>query len=261
MKKEIALLSVRCNRKAFSLVELLVVIAVIAMLLAILVPSLQAAKLKAKAVACSANLSNIGKAIFAYAGDYKDTIPFGPEAPPITGSNFYTVKGDVTSLLSLENSAPVGLGLLLKGYLSQQPKVLFCPGADQRSEADKQLAKFWKGQQSQSDYYYRHASVALISGTPQEYHIRLSSLGKNRNGIAISALVTDVQFIAHKSLAAFGIVTRTSHRGKLSNVLYADSRVVSQDNADKKLTVDIGGYPYDSLEKILRAFEFADTLR
>ena len=41
----------------------------------------------------------------------------------------------------------------------------------------------------------------------------------------------------------------------------ADGQVVRQDNADDRFTVDIGGYPYDALDKILKAFERADELR
>ncbi len=107
---------------------------------------------------CASNLHDVGVAIHAYAIDYDDTIPFGPEGLPMAGSNFYTATGNVTSLLSLYNGAPVGLGLLLDSYVAEQPKVFFCPGADQHSDADAQLARVGK-KQAQSDYYYRHASV------------------------------------------------------------------------------------------------------
>jgi prepilin-type N-terminal cleavage/methylation domain-containing protein/prepilin-type processing-associated H-X9-DG protein len=250
--------SIHSCRKAFTLIELLVVIAIIALLLAIVAPSLKKAKQKAQSVVCCSNLGSVGKAIYAYAADYKDTIPFGPKERPITGSNFYTVMGNVTSLLSLEDGDPVGLGLLLQGYLSDQPKVLFCPGANQPSEADKQLAKVGT-RQAQSDFYYRHASIAMLSGTPQEFHIRLNNLGKNSKGSPISALAMDTQFIAHPSLAPFGVVTRTSHNRKICNVLLADGRVVSHDNNDDRFTVNIGAHPYDSLVKILRVFEIADS--
>lgn len=187
----------RCTvrlQKAFTLIELLVVIAVIALLFGILLPTLRKARQQGQLVVCAANLHNVGLAIHTYSMDFDDTIPFGPEGRSITGTNFYTSKGNVTSLLSLENDgAPVGLGLLLDGYLSEQPKVLFCPGADQHSDADKQLALVGEDQ-SQCDYYYRHASVALISGTADTFHIKLSNLGKNRNGHSIATLVMDVQF-------------------------------------------------------------------
>jgi hypothetical protein len=237
--------------------ELLVVISIMTILIAVLVPALRQARMQARCAACAANLHQIGMAVHLYAHDYDDTIPFGPEGRPITGSNFYTVTGNVTSLLSLEDGAPVGLGLLLKDYLAHQSTVLFCPGADQPSEARVQLSRVGSAQ-AQSDYYYRHASVALLSGTPGAFHIRLSRLGLNRNGKPITALVSDIQFLAHPSLAAFQVKTRTSHQRKYSNILYATGHVTTLSNYNDELTIDVGTVPYNALEYILAMFELAD---
>ena len=244
----------------FTLIELLVVIALVAVLVGILLPALSGARDQARRAACAANLRQVGTAIYLYAHDHDDIIPFGPAGRPVTGSNFYTVTGNVTSLLSLEDGAPVGLGLLLQSYLAQQPTVLFCPGADQPSEAKEQLARVGTFQ-AQSDFYYRHASVALLTGVPKAYHVRLSSLGRNSNGKPIAALASDIQFLAHPSLAAFDVKTRTSHRRASSNILYAAGHVTTLSNRDDSLTVDIGTAPYDALERILAMFELADEHR
>jgi len=257
---ELHLFSDKDRRDGFSLVELLVVMATLSLLIAILLPALSQVRHQARRTACAANLRQVGVAIHLYADDYGDTIPFGPSGRPVTGSNFYTVTGNVTSLLSLEDGAPVGLGLLLEDYLAHQPTVLFCPGADQPSEAREQLDRVgWA--QAQSDYYYRHASVALLTGTPKTTHTRLSSLGRNSKGNPIAALVTDVQFLAHPSLAAFQVKTRTSHQRAASNILFAAGHVKTISNNDDELTVDIGNIPYDALEKILGMFELADDHR
>lgn len=246
------------HQHAFSLIELLVVITIISLLMGILLPVLSRVRYQADRVACAANLQQISMAIHLYAADYDDTMPFGPEGRPITGSNFYTTTGSVTSLLSLEDGAPVGLGLMLDSYLSHKPKVLFCPGADQPSEAEEQLARVGSSQ-AQSDFYYRHASVDLISGTPDTYHIRLSRLGRNSKGQSITALVSDVQFLAHSSLASFQVKTRTSHNRDSSNVLFADGHVTNVLNKDNMLTIDVGTSPYDALEMILDMFELLDS--
>ena len=244
----------------FTLIELLVVIAILSLLIAILLPALNQVKHQARRAACAGNLRQVGVAIHMYAEDFDDTIPYGPAGRPVTGSNFYTVTGNVTSLLSLEDGAPVGLGLLLEDYLAHQPTVLFCPGADQPSEAKEQLARVGQGQ-AQSDYYYRHASVALLTGAPNISHTKLSDLGKNSKGQTIAALVADVQFLAHPSLAAFQVKTRTSHQRATSNILFAAGHVRTVSNRDDKLTVDIGTAPYDALERILAMFELADDNR
>jgi prepilin-type N-terminal cleavage/methylation domain-containing protein len=252
--------TLKYRHAGFSLIELLVVIAIISLLMAILSPALSQARYYARRTICASNLRQVGVAIRMYAEDFQDTIPFGPTGRPVTGSNFYTVTGDVTSLLSLEDGAPVGLGLLLKRYLFEQPTVLFCPGADQPSEAKVQLAKVGSAQ-AQSDFYYRHASVALLTGTPNEFHVRLNDLGRNSKGRPIAALAADVQFLAHPSLAAFQVVTRTSHQRLSSNVLFAAGNVNTLSNRDDKFTVNIGTSPYDALERILAMFELADDYR
>ena len=59
---------------AFTLVELLVVITIIAMLLAILLPSLGQARERARRVVCMTNLRSIGQSIFVYANSNDDKL-------------------------------------------------------------------------------------------------------------------------------------------------------------------------------------------
>ncbi len=61
--------------KAFTLVELLVVISIIALLIAILVPSLQAARLLAKSMICLTHLRNLGTASNIYAPENEGFLP------------------------------------------------------------------------------------------------------------------------------------------------------------------------------------------
>lgn len=60
---------------AFTLVELLVVVAIIALLMTILVPNLSKAKVLTKRAACLANLSNLGKAAAIYQAEFGDYVP------------------------------------------------------------------------------------------------------------------------------------------------------------------------------------------
>jgi len=69
----------KCTRlrldSGFTLVELLVVVAVIAILAAILFPTFARAREKARQCSCSSNMAQIGKAFLMYASDYDDGIP------------------------------------------------------------------------------------------------------------------------------------------------------------------------------------------
>lgn len=67
--------SLRRNRRAFTLIELMVVVAIIALLIAILLPSLQSARAHAKAVTCATNLHHVGLAMANYLYSSRGTYP------------------------------------------------------------------------------------------------------------------------------------------------------------------------------------------
>ena len=102
-------------KHAFTLIELLLAIAMISILAALLLPALNGAKEKGRQTSCLSNLRQVNLAIRLYADDYADSLPVLPNPNPY----------------------PNGVGAfykqLVKGYLgltgpaSPSEKVFTCP--------------------------------------------------------------------------------------------------------------------------------------
>jgi prepilin-type N-terminal cleavage/methylation domain-containing protein len=64
-----------CRSRGFTLIELMVVVAIIAVLVAILLPSLGNAKEMTRRTVCASNLKSQGSALAVYAQQYSDRLP------------------------------------------------------------------------------------------------------------------------------------------------------------------------------------------
>ncbi|MDD2708347.1 MAG: DUF1559 domain-containing protein [Verrucomicrobiae bacterium] len=100
---------------AFTLVELLVCVALIGLLAALLMPALSAAREKVRQISCMNNLKQFGVAVHTYSNDYNESLP-----------NYHTGTFFWTSLL------PPYLGMTGGCTIANMsnPKWLKCPSAD-----------------------------------------------------------------------------------------------------------------------------------
>src|SRR3954470_2807169 len=113
------------KQRAFTLVELLVVIGIIAILVGILLPTLTRARDAAARTACLSNLRTISDLFRIYAVEYKDAIPIGYCGTPTPLKQFsyvLNINGGATP------HSVTSMGFLgLVGSLLKSPKVLYCP--------------------------------------------------------------------------------------------------------------------------------------
>jgi len=86
---------------AFTLVEIMVVVAIVGILAAILIPSAVGARERAARAACVGNLSAVSRGLLSYTLDQNARFPYTFETNPVTGQRFHwseaVFKGGYTS--------------------------------------------------------------------------------------------------------------------------------------------------------------------
>ena len=113
------------NRQYFTLLELLIVVAIIAILAGMLLPALHASMQKAKQIQCSGNLKQVIAAQQYYSMDFKDCF-----VRSVTADN--SVKYEAwMHLLAKDSDWKLGNKKIFPGYISS--KVFQCPAMDFRS--------------------------------------------------------------------------------------------------------------------------------
>lgn len=112
---------------AFTLVELLVVITIIAVLMGILLPSLAGVKATAWRIQCASRLSGIGRAFMAYTSDYHSDLPsveFSWDQDPVTRNTIQHYY------LTRRGAGWVHFGCLWGHGLIDNPYHLYCPATE-----------------------------------------------------------------------------------------------------------------------------------
>src|SRR4051794_18756912 len=79
-----------CRRRAFTLVELLVVVGIIALLLGLLLPAMSGARAQARMLRCMTNLRSLGQGMAAYVGEFSQ-YPLGDTSPADGGNALWPV--------------------------------------------------------------------------------------------------------------------------------------------------------------------------
>ena len=138
---------------AFTLVELLVVIGIIALLISILLPSLSRARQQAARVTCAAQMRDLVNAVVMYAGSNHGSLPEQRGyAPDVNSANYkvtqddsaFAMMGSISSAAfpDFENTDNfgdgAGLGKLFVGNYIKTPKILVCPSMQEKTVLNNQ---------------------------------------------------------------------------------------------------------------------------
>jgi len=116
---------------AFTLVELLVVIGIIAVLISILLPALRKARESANRAACLSNMRQIGIASALYAAQFKGRVPIGMQSRDTMINSYW-------AFINISGKAvPTGLGILFDTKCTTDGRIFYCPAnSDPNSQYD-----------------------------------------------------------------------------------------------------------------------------
>ncbi|NCO36758.1 MAG: hypothetical protein AUJ92_19460 [Armatimonadetes bacterium CG2_30_59_28] len=112
-------------RRGFTLIEMLIVIAIMAILAAILFPVFAKAREKARQAACSSNLKQIGLAVMMYISDYDQVLP-DPNPWYYMDTGSCVVESLTGKCSGRENSWQA----VIQPYLKNK-QILVCPSASE----------------------------------------------------------------------------------------------------------------------------------
>jgi len=198
----------RQNRRGFSLIEILVVIAIIAILAGILFPAFSAARGKARAVRCVANLRQLGNAFEMYASDYDELYPWArdvaDEAVPEQWSDYPYWQAWIPYMPRLQDA--------MDPYIRNR-ELWHCP-------SDKGFTEL------EDSGYAMDARPTCFAKWGASYFYRTEvGFRFTASGNMVDPTATNLCFDGHGSWHGHGLIRPE----KRWNILYADGHVKSAD--------------------------------
>jgi len=229
------------RNKAFTLIELLTVIAIIGVLAAILIPTIGKIRQSANRASCASNLRQIGIALSSYIADHKGRLPGYDSIPWQSGGNTYSSYGlnrTASATWYLLNGVPTtDLDSQLMNYLDFKRKagsgsvqgicpVFLCPANSSQPTSDSDT--------KYAPNYYLAPTVRTDAGITQ-YPFGYSSGNKraliynqiSSPGNAPALFDLDAAILTLIGAGAVNYAPSTCVHDSTRNVLYFDGHVAA----------------------------------
>ncbi len=210
----------------FTLIELLIVIAIIAILAGMLLPALNKARDTAKKINCTSNQKSCGTALTMYTGDYNSWFPL-----IVANSTYYPNTSDLgnvrTCFVAWAIAQYTGYKYTNSGN-TDSPKIMFCASADQTKAA----STTYNGKTYYRGNYLFQVSLGVTDYWNSDYNRKYYGGRKldktkfaSRHGIMWDA-DTNTQasyYLAREISSSKEMAKQASFRhAAFGNVLYAD---------------------------------------
>lgn len=235
-------ISTRGRKAAFTLIELLTVIAIIGILAAILIPTIGKVRSTAKKAACASNLRQTGTALLAFAMDNKaGGLPGYFKIVDKDGAGYRVsgANGVASPLYWADNGVPTRsvpgqlvpyLSTAVKGSGSKSGKIsiMLCPSNEtavstyDTSDPAPSYALSLKVRTT------RNTLVRPFTSDWNTPSLRLSDIASPRTAVAL--FDTDKEFITLVGTSAIGTAAPTAAHVNTRNVLFFDGHVASIDS-------------------------------
>jgi prepilin-type N-terminal cleavage/methylation domain-containing protein/prepilin-type processing-associated H-X9-DG protein len=169
-------------KPAFTLVELLVVIGIIALLISILLPALGRAREQANRIKCLSNMKNLGTALASYVAVNKGWMPIQIGTGGAFGSGVQDfMNPTVYDPATVTPANLTVLGTLYAWYLNKNAAMMVCPDATPATKYPAPVnnadapAPYSVGWVSASSYFPNNAACGFLNGG-NYYSRKISSI-------------------------------------------------------------------------------------
>lgn len=203
------------KKYGFTLIEMLIVIAIIAILAAILLPVLGRSRDRAKAISCVSNLKQIGTGFELYSNYYNGLIPPADPTKQYSGAS--------ENLLRDNTGKYRGVGLFIN-LLQLQPEIFGC-NMNEKARPDMVKKAIQSDGQVQSAFMYRQNSgkdEAVEREHPELKTANLEIRWVAKNNLFRGVVVDDSRYDSENAAT-----NTNAHNYKEINVLKGDGHVIS----------------------------------
>lgn len=222
------------SARAFSLIDVLVTMAVVALLIGVMLPGLSQARETTRRIVCASNVRQLGLGVAMYADNSQNRIPYSVFARPGHGVEESelgeTVVLRVEGYTTADGSAPSvpdfwdGLGLLFEGDYLPAPPVFYCP-SHSGDHPFGRYARRWQNDGGEIVGNYQYRGVGPNGAT------RLFQIEPARSALVTDGMRTQLDYNHQRGMnvlrADLAIVWYSDVAGILRNSLPTDEASTS----------------------------------